>query len=60
MRGRRQHTRPPLPPWMQITEYVEPYQVGVTGVCKRRGPKASPFLDSFYTTAYPQITQKEY
>ncbi|GAX76247.1 hypothetical protein CEUSTIGMA_g3691.t1 [Chlamydomonas eustigma] len=41
-----------------ITEYAEPYQLAKTTV--KSTSTNSTFLDSFISTAYPQITQKNY
>mmetsp|Transcript_43233 Transcript_43233/g.129716 ORF Transcript_43233/g.129716 Transcript_43233/m.129716 type:complete len:138 (+) Transcript_43233:91-504(+) len=40
-----------------ITEYAEPYEQSLTESKKPTGN--SGFLDSFYTTGYPQITRKD-
>lgn len=40
----------------QITEYAEPYQQTKTAI--KKDTHNSQFLDSFFTTPYPQITQK--
>jgi NADH dehydrogenase (ubiquinone) 1 alpha subcomplex subunit 6 len=39
-----------------ITEYAEPYQLSLTA--KAKSSPQSEFLESFFTTSYPQITQK--
>jgi hypothetical protein len=43
---------------LQINEYAEPYQQAKTKV--KSTSTNSAFLDSFISTAYPQITQKNY
>jgi hypothetical protein len=40
----------------QITEYAEPFQLSKTAV--KKSTVNSAFLNSFFDTPYPQITQK--
>ncbi len=43
---------------LQITEYIEPYSQRAQRALDAKSQQGSAFLDTFFNTQYPQITQK--